>query len=300
MNVVKIKQTPQSADSRFKADPNLYGLYDENGGSPLGIVKSNFQIMQPQDVVNGVMDCLKGINGIDTSKMQYHTMRDGAKHRLSLPVYEYNFKNAKQVNDITQVNLDITWGYTGRDPFLLRLFARRLWCLNGCTSDMKGVSIKFKSFKDNAKRLKFACDQFTEVIQMADGMKLTAETFNSLVVTEAERAAIISKVMNTDAKATAQMLKTGLLPEGDKRISEPKQQTLLTLIDSIRTEEDYAGQTAWGLFNGFTRFTNHHAPNVTKNTTSEIDDRIDYLLNGGGADINSKANKAISELVSIA
>ena len=301
MTVTKVKQTPNVGGDKFKADPNLYGLYDSNGGYPLGIVKRNFNLMQPSEVIEGVEKCLKTINGVDMNKLQYHVMRDGAKHRLSIPVYEYGFKNAKQVNDITQVNLDITWGYTGRDPFLLNLFGRRLWCLNGCTANMKGVQIKFKSFSDNVARLKFACEQFTDVISKADGMKLTAETFNKLVVTDAERAAIISKVMNTDAKATAKMIKSGgLLPDGDKSISEPKQQTLLSLITAIRTEEDYAGQTAWGLFNGFTRFTNHDAPNVTKNNKSDIDDRIDYLLNGGGAEINAKANKAISELLTIA
>jgi hypothetical protein len=130
-------------------------------------------------------------------------------------------------------------------------------------------------------------------------MKLTAERFDRLVVTEREKAAVISKVMNTDAKATAEMIKNGSLPDTDK-ISEPKQQTLQTLLKAIETEADYAGDTAWALFNGFTRFTNHHEPNVTKSTTSEIDDRIDYLINGGGAQINTRANKAIAELLEIA
>ena len=299
MQIVKVKQVPQ-AGPQFKADDNLYGLYDANGGSPLGIVKRNYHLMQPQAVIDGVMECLSEINGIDLSKLQYHVMRGGEAHRLTIPVYEYSFQNAKQVNDITVVNLDVRWGYTGRDPYRLDLFARRLWCLNGCTSEVAGMNIKFKSFKDNAERLKFACEHFTEVIAKAEGIKLTAESFDRLVVAEREKAAIISKVMNTDAKATAQMLKTRtLLPDTDK-ISEPKQQTLLTLINDIQTEVDYAGDTAWGLFNGFTRFTNHSEPNMTKSTTSQIDDRIDYLINGGGAEINKRANRAIAELIEIA
>lgn len=298
MEIIQVPQVPAFDHGKFKADPNLYNLYNADGGRPLGQIKRNYALLQPQTVIDKVIQCLEQINGIDLSKLQYDVMRGGAKHRLVVPVYEFDIKNERKINDVTVVYLQITWGYDGRTKHQLSLFGRRLWCLNGCTLPLAGATIEFKNYSNNMDRLKFACNQFVEVMQEATKIKDMTKAYDKLILPFAEQAAIVSKVMNTDAVATAKLLKGMPLDEAQsKAISAPKQQTLESLRQAIKLETDRTGETAWGLLNGFTYFTNHMEPNKTASTTSTIDDRIDYLLNGGGADINAKAFKAIDELV---
>lgn len=298
IEIVQVPQVPAFGNGKFKADPNLYNLYNADGGSPLGQIKRNYALLQPQTVIDKVTQCLEQINGIDLSKLQYDVMRGGAKHRLVIPVYEFDIKNERKINDVTVVYLQATWGYDGRTKHQLSLFGRRLWCLNGCTFPMKAATIEFKNYSNNIDRLQFACNQFVDVIEKAAQVKDMTKAYDKLILPFAEKASVVSKVMNTDAKATAKLLKGIALDDAEsKSISAPKQQTLLSLKEAIEIEIGRTGETAWGLLNGFTYFTNHMEPNKTVNTTSKIDDRIDYLLNGGGSDINNKAFAAIDELV---
>jgi hypothetical protein len=205
-------------------------------------------------------------------------------------VAEFGFKNARKLNDITEVRLSLKWGYDGRTKWDLGLFDYRLVCLNGMVRKGKGVQVKFKNYRDNAERLEFACEQFQEVINHASDMKELAKQLDRTQILQKDITDAISKVFDVNwAK--------GLTADGKKAISPAKMDTLNAALESINLEIDRTGSTAWGLLNGFTHFASHRGTYQHPGQENSVEDRTAYLVDGQGADINERAQAAILELL---
>jgi hypothetical protein len=269
-----------------------YGIYRmDTGGQPLGLIGRNFNLIQPAFAVSEFMRCVEGINGVDMDSLQYHTMYNGARHFLTLKVAEFGFKNARKLGDITEVRLSLKWGYDGRTKWDLGLFDYRLVCLNGMVRKNQGARVKFKNYKDNAKKLEFACEQFQQVIAQAEDMKSLAKQMDRVQIMQKDIEDAMSRVFDVNwAK--------GLTADGKKAISPAKMDTLNAALESINLEIDRTGSTAWGLLNGFTHFASHRGTFQRPGQEKDVEDRTAYLVDGQGAEINARAQEAVMALLS--
>lgn len=79
-------------------------------------------------------------------------------------------------------------------------------------------------------------------------------------------------------------------------ISTKEKNKLLAVTQAIETELKLEGATLWGLFNGITRYTNHHAvkPKVDLAPELQAEKLKTYLMTGGGYETNLKAYKTIT------
>lgn len=72
---------------------------------------------------------------------------------------------------------------------------------------------------------------------------------------------------------------------------------LQVVADAIETEMKLQGGTLWGLFNGITRYTNHHALKPKANLAPDLraEKLKTYLMVGEGYETNLKAYKTITD-----
>lgn len=73
-------------------------------------------------------------------------------------------------------------------------------------------------------------------------------------------------------------------------VSTRTQNKMKVLSNAVETEMHLEGATLWGLFNGVTRYTNHHAVEAKK--------KEEYIMAGTGYDINNKAFDTIMKYIS--
>jgi hypothetical protein len=79
--------------------------------------------------------------------------------------------------------------------------------------------------------------------------------------------------------------------DADKsKISSRKLKTIQTISNCIETEIKLEGNNLWGLFNGITRYTNHHATSLEK--------KNDYIMTGQGYITNVRAFNTIMDWIS--
>lgn len=254
--------------------PSAFGLYKTSGGQALGVVGKDFTPTQPEFLWNNLKACLVA-KEIDDTKMKFREIKGGRKIVITCPVKEFSFKNKAKKNDIMSVMVAISTGYDGKTPTQMFLHTERLICTNGMKALDTEFTVKFKNVKGNIGKANMLCDDVADAISDIDNLKDLYTKLNQRTITPKEQAEYIKMV-------------TGLDPRQYADLTKKRQALLDTINESVAIEMKDAGETAWALMNGITRYTNHGAKYTSKD---------DYLFADAGMFMNNRAQRAAIQLL---
>lgn len=150
-----------------------------------------------------------------------------------------------------------------------------------------GELSKFRHTASIQERVK----QFVEEIKIAIGISQqqvqTYKIMANLPLKEEIFVGVMKHVFGVDINKKKEELDLG----------SRERNKLIEVNNAIETELKLEGGTLWGLFNGITRFTNHHAMKPKADLAPELraEKLKTYLMVGGGYETNLKAYKTITD-----
>lgn len=254
--------------------PEAYGVFKTTGGPALGVVGKDFTPTQPQFINEAFSKCLEG-KGIDIDGLKFRELKGGKKVMFSCPVKTFSFKNGVKKDDVISLEVVISTGYDGRTVTSMFVNAERLICTNGMKAFNTEFQVSFKNVKGNIGKANMICDDVVKSINYMDNLKELYINLSNRQITQKEHEAYILAV-------------TGLPMKQYADLSKRKQKILDAINQSVAIEMKDAGETAWALMNGITRFTNHFANFKSKD---------DFIYADSGLFMNNKAQKYAIELL---
>lgn len=132
---------------------------------------------------------------------------------------------------------------------------------------------RFRHTASSKERIDQAIKDFRQTIKADEQMMKVFHIMSEQKPTES----LVTKVIES-------MFEIGSVKESADIISTRKKNQVLQFAEAYNIERQLEGDTVWGLFNAVTRYTNHMV------STS---DRNQYLMTGGGADINNNSYQTI-------
>lgn len=260
--------------------PDSFGIYKKTGGNCLGTVGKVYEPIQPTHFLDSIISAVyESETPFDLSTLEYNTFKDDTKINFRLKVADFGFVNEMRKRDDMTGYLNFTTTFDGSGSTTLDLYFHRMLCANGMKISDKKASYKFKhTFNRNAMVHTYA-NAIIKSAKNAENFNEIAKRMNEINVTQKEIDILTEKITGYDVKNYADLTKT-------------KRKNLDRINESIAREIKDTGANAWGLYNGFTRYTNHEAKaNATAHETEE------FILFGSGLTMNTKAQNYIKEFV---
>jgi hypothetical protein len=280
--VVKIPLT--TGNDKFKSI-ETYGVYKSTGGNPLSLEKTrgkDFVPMQPIEFYDNILQTVHECGAdLDLDTLTFKEFCGGSKIEFKIKMHPLSFKNDKGIEDITNIWLTFTTSYDGSKANVISLYTERLVCLNGMVrSKLEGALKGRNTINGKAKILSY-CDEVAQIVNSASEFK------NQLIE--------LDKVKPT--KQQIEKFKLDLLGYNSATLlaseknDAQKHKILESLETSIALEFERTGETAFGLLQGVTYYTNHVANGGKKHTNEE------YIRYMQGAKTNDKAQDLIFEML---
>lgn len=261
--------------------PETYGIYKGTGGAPLGVMGKQFDPMQPKELLKNIMET-SAENGVDLrlDTLKFNEYGGGRFIEFSVDLPAIEFKNARKVNDVTEMKLTFTTSFDGSQSNQIGLFSKRLICTNGMQvwGRNADVALKAKNTTGGKKRVLTYTNEVMKVMAGAETFKEHLEGLNRINVTQKDVDTYISKLVGWDFNDPDQM--------------NSKRQSILDKInESVALEFGRTGATMFGLLNGITHYTNHVANEGGKYSDDE------FIRFHSGYKMNNKAQQlAYAEL----
>jgi hypothetical protein len=289
--VVKIPLT--TPNSMFKAPENIFSTYRSNGGKPLSGNKSlgkDMIPMQPQEFMDNIIHTVRefGAN-LDLNTLQFNEFCGGSKIEFRIKMHPLSFKNNKGLQDITNLEVTFSTSYDGSKSNTISLYTERLVCTNGMVrSGLEGVLKGRNTIGGKAKILSYA-SEVARLVEMTEGFKEHMQKLDKIKLTKKQVEAFKLSLLGYNYQT---------LSECDKSEHHKKQQyEILNLLDKgIQLEFERTGQTAFGLLQGVTYYTNHLAKRSGVATKIEPS-REEYIRFNQGAKTNEKAQELLFALI---
>lgn len=271
-NVVKVPLVTGSAV--FNAPKEMYGTYRDTGGDALGVVGGDFTPQQPKDLFNLFVDGIMNNPKLTSDEMRYVEMAGASKIRFQTPLGVIKFKNLQGIEDESIVRLNLQTGFDGKTKTSMYLTTYRLICSNGMKATFTEHACSFKNTSGNAGKSVSLIADIQRQLRHSESLEEMYLHLNKVKVNKTQTKDYVGKVLGYD------------LTEYDD-FSTRKQNIVENVLESIDTEFARTGQTAYGLLQGVTHYTNHKASGF---------ENPDYIYLGRGAEVNDKAVKFALEL----
>lgn len=292
--VVKVPATFEG----FEAPKDMYGVFNANSKKPLSqkSMGKDFLPMQQQEFLDNILATIHEFNAdLDINTLKFDTYCGGAKIDFRVKMFPLSFKNNKGIDDITNMELSFSTSYDGSKSNRISLYTERLLCLNGMTAlklegELKGRNTlggktKILSYAKEVAEIVNGSKDFREKMIALDKIKISkkqVEAFKlSLFGFNAQSIKDKTEALETLGKSEAQIAQAVKLQE----------LMLENLSSSIALEFARTGETAFGLLQGVTHYTNHVA-----NTSKTISD-AEYIRFYQGAKTNDKAQQILFALI---
>lgn len=273
---VTFKPLSSPADG-FDAPDNLIGLYKTTGGRCLGIAKDSYGILQPTMFFDTIATSLEKIGyNFDKSKIEYLPIKNSQVISFKVPLQTIKFKNAAKVGDITEIYALFTTSFDGSLATSLVIYSKRLLCSNGVLfATQKDMAFKFRHTPNmNARALTYT----DAILKASQGITKYTELFKTLNKIEINSKQVDELLIDI----------TGYDLKGEKEL-HAKQKTIIEGIRSAwELERNRTGNTAYGLYNAVTYFTNHDETGRVRPES--------HVMFGAGAGLNLKAEKTMMKL----
>ena len=253
--------TPQLIEDGF------YTVSNENGNIH-GKVSKKGSVLQMADLIDITYDLSinKGLDlNFDKADLRY--FKDESICTLNIPLGVSSFKTSNGFEDKTELFLFIKNGFGGNSCNEIGIYSHRFVCSNGM--EVRNGLNYFKS-KHTEKMNELA------KVFLSQSLPLMLTSVNDFKATS-------QKLDKTEiSKAQIETFKQSYFgyKEGDE-LSTKKKNMLDAFNLSMTEEMDRVGQTAWGLLQSATNYTNHRHFNASE----------EFIVTGTGATLNSKAEK---------
>ena len=263
-------------------NPDTFGVYKSIGGKALSTMGKDFLPMQQQEFLDNIVETVHEFGAdLDLDTLQFKEFSEGKRIEFSLKMHPISFKNNKGLQDITNLELTFATSYDGSKSSTISLYTERLVCTNGMVAKgLEGVLKGRNTIGGKAKILSYS--------------KEVAKLVNQ---TQAFKEKMIALDKRTVSKTEIEKFKLQLLGYNSESLlaeekSTTRKENILEALEcSFDIEFERTGQTAFGLLQGVTHYTNHIA-----NTSKTITD-AEYIRFYNGAKLNDLAQKLTFELV---
>lgn len=274
-DVVKVQLHPNIEG--FKS-PLSYGVYKGNGGNPLGVMGKDFVPMQPREfldsIVNTVYEC--GAN-LDLNTLAFKEFKGGQQIEFTIDLPKLDFTNQAGFRDETHNKLTFSTSYDGSKSSTISLYTFRQICSNGMMGWGLTSALKGKNTIGGKAKILTYCDEVVKIVTEANTFNERLKVLDTIKIDSKRIEDFKFKLLGYNKET---------LLKSDK--AETKKFNILDKInESIELEFSRTGQTAFGLLNGITHYTNHEA-NSSKTISNE-----EYIRFHQGVKTNDLAQKLI-------
>lgn len=254
--------------------PTTKALYKSTGGKPIGEIGTRFNPQQPRVLFNAMLDGIRENECLSIDGLKFTEMRDGQRIRFEAPMGVIKFTNLRGEIDESIVTLNLQTGYDGKTKTSMYLSTFRLVCSNGMKASVTELECSFKNTKNSPVKVLNIIGDIQKQLKNFETLDFTYNKLNERKVTQAEIDAYVEKVSGFKLDEVKENSKA------DKVLKE--------MYKGIEIEIERTGQTAYGLLQGITYYTNHLAKNS---------DNPDYIYLDSGLKTNDKAyNEAVKML----
>jgi hypothetical protein len=268
--VIKAKKIQLHPNISGFESPESFGIYRNTGGSPLGVVGSQFEPCNLELFLDAIQESVltSGLD-VDLTKLEYKEYLQGQKVGFKLPYKKFEIKTP-MVGDILETSLDFRTGFDGKTKMSIGFYSLRLWCKNGAKNWKKDVDLSLKNTLNNqAKIITFT----NEVINAANMVENYTNLLNMAAlksITQKQIDAFLTKVTGYDVQEF-------------KDLNTRKRNILDKINQSIAIEIQNTGANYFSLLQGITRYTTHE---LAKND-------IDSILFASASKMNEDAHSLI-------
>lgn len=262
----------------FEAPKDIYGVYKTTGGLPLGVMGKDFLPTQPKEILDAILLTLheSGL-GVNANSISFNQYAGGSKIEFAVKSEPLQFKNARKLKDITEMEITFSTSYDGSKSNKIQVFTRRLVCLNGMTARGLEADMKGKNTVGGKAKIFTYIQELSTVLA---GMKDWREKMIALDKVKVDTATIEKFKLELLGYNQATIL-------ADDKPNHAKKAILKSLDEAIEIEFKRTGETAFGLLQGVTYYTNHLA-----NSSKTISDD-EYIRFFQGAKTNDKAQELV-------
>lgn len=279
--VVKLPLGPIDMPSFFKAPKDAFGHYKSNGGECIGKVGKDSTAMQPKEFFDNILSTVHEFGAdLDLNTLKFKEWCGSSKIEFSIKMHPISFKNDKGIDDITNLEVTFSTSYDGSKSNVISLYTERLVCTNGMVANKLQGALKGRNtIGGKAKILSYA-SELAQIINGANEFKEKMIALDKIKVNASQIEAFKKSLLGYN--------KASLL--ASEKPETKKYNILEKLEQSIQLEFDRTGETAFGLLQGVTYYTNHIA-NTSKVSNEE------YIRFKTGFDTNAKAQEILFALV---
>ena len=254
-------------------NPKTQLVYRTDTGQHLGTTRNSYKSLQPSDFLDAVWNSLEGIGDVDMGSLEYNDWGSRIAFRVSLG--KKGFLNSAGEWDERENFLEFRTGFGGNTKTSVGTYEYRQICSNGMMGwDFTKAFASKHTKRMNAKALHY----IGEIHKVVDSLREVDELYERL-----DKIEVTSKQIDEFART---MVGADL---DAKRDEVPKQtwDRLETLLESLAIELPRSGNTAYGLLQGATHYTNHAHSSASN----------EFVSVGTGAKFNTKAQSLVMDMI---
>ena len=244
-----------------------FGIFRNTDNKWLGTVKQRYEPMQNSSLVEMLV---QATDMLELNVVNGGTLKGGSKvfYQIELPNEFIGNSDVKRY--VTALNTHDGTGSIGFGSTNTVVI-----CQNTFYKAYKDKAMdKVRHTTNSAQRVLMLVADIRNQINHDIQLMQTFKRMADIKATDAMVDGMVKKLFNVDGEVSTRTV--GLV---DK------------FMDSVKTEFELEGASAWGLFNAVTRYTNHKVAPV------EADKKTDYLMNGKGLTLSNLAFNELAKLV---
>lgn len=268
--------------------PENYGVYKGTGGDALSVMGKDFVPMQQREfmdsIIHTVFECG---SDLDLETLEFKEFKGGRQIEFSISLAPLDFENTMGLRDVTENKLTFSTSYDGSKSSAISLYTVRQVCSNGMMGWGMETVLKGKNTQGGKNKILTYCDEVMHIVEEVKKFNIKMRELDIQKVGKAEVEAFKLKLLGYN-KETLLSKPVKLNDKGVEVKQDGKKFAILDKInESIELEFSRTGETAFGLLQGITHYTNHVA-NSSKDVTNE-----EYIRFYAGAKMNDRAQQLV-------
>ena len=288
--VVKIPATFEG----FEAPKDMYGVFNAKTKQPLSqkSMGKDFFPMQQQEFLDNILATIHDFNAdLDLSTLSFNSYSGGAKIDFRVRMHPISFKNDKGLNDITNMELSFSTSYDGSKSNRISLYTERLVCTNGMTALKLEGELKGRNTLGGKTKILSYAKEVAEIVNGSKDFREKMIALDKIKISKKQVEAFKQSLLGYNAETLAKEIQIAELANMPIPNQGRKLGILENIEKSIALEFARTGETAFGLLQGVTHYTNHVA-----NTSKTISD-AEYIRFYQGNVTNNKAQQILFALL---
>lgn len=278
----------------FEAPKDMFGIFNAKTKKPLSqkSMGKDFLPMQQQEFLDNILLTIHEFNAdLDLSTLTFNTYSGGSKIDFRVRMHPISFKNDKGLEDITNMELSFSTSYDGSKSNRISLYTERLICTNGMTALKLEGELKGRNTLGGKTKILSYAKEVAEIVNGASEFKEKMIALDKIKLSKKQVEAFKKSLLGYNAETlNAEIIKAQ--SENKEIPSQARKLTILeNLENSIALEFSRTGETAFGLLQGVTHYTNHVA-NTSKSISND-----EYIRFYQGAKTNDKAQEILFALI---